>query len=83
MVNQPRNEVAVFVDLENLRYSMLNLHGVEPDIGRIVEKIRTYGRPTVMRAYADFSEHEPVRGQLQIAGIEAINVPVKRIKPPR
>ena len=61
---------------------MLNLHGVEPDIGRIVEKIRTYGRPTVMRAYADFSEHEPVRGQLQIAGIEAINVPVKRINRP-
>ena len=82
MTSQPREEVAVFVDLENLRYSMLNLHGVEPDVGRIVEKIRTYGRPTVMRAYADFSEHEPVRGRLQIAGIEAINVPVKRINRP-
>ena len=83
MTNQSREEVAVFVDLENLRYSMLNLHGVEPDFNGLIEKIRTYGRPSVMRAYADFSEHpDSVRRQLQIVGIEAINVPVKRISRP-
>ncbi len=83
MTNQSREEVAVFVDLENLRYSMLNLHGVEPDFNGLIEKIRTYGRPSVMRAYADFSEHpDSVRRQLQIVGIEAINVPVKRINRP-
>ena len=77
------NEVAVFIDLENLRYSMLNIYGQEPDFTKVVEKAKKYGRPSVMRAYADFSEHPPnLRQQLHIAGIEAINVVVKRIKKP-
>ena len=84
MTNQTREEVAVFVDLENLRYSMLNLYGLEPDFNGLIEKVRTYGRPSVMRAYADFSEHpDSLRRQLQIVGIEAINVPVKQISRPR
>lgn len=73
------SEVAVFIDLENLRYSLLNNHGMEPDFQAIVEKAKKYGRPSKMRAYADFSEHPPgINRQLQIAGIEAINIPVKR-----
>ncbi len=77
------NEVAVFIDLENLRYSLLNIYGEEPNFTSIVEKAKKYGRPSVMRAYADFSEHPPnLRQQLHIAGIEAINVVVKRIKKP-
>lgn len=82
-VDQPRVEVAVFVDLENLRYSMLNLHGLEPNFRTLMDKIRQHGRPSVMRAYADFSEHpEVLRRQLQIVGIEAINVPVKKVTKP-
>jgi len=77
------NEVAVFIDLENLRYSLLNIFGQEPDFTKVVEKAKKYGRPSVMRAYADFSEHPPnLRQQLHIAGIEAINVIVKRVKKP-
>lgn len=72
-------EVAVFIDLENLRYGLLNAYGVEPDFTAIVEKARKYGRPSVIRAYADFTEHpSEITRQLQVAGIEAINVPVKR-----
>jgi uncharacterized LabA/DUF88 family protein len=69
----------VFIDFENLRYSLLNKHAVEPDLEHIVTKAKGYGRPSVMRAYADFSEHpaELMRG-LAVVGIEAINVPVKR-----
>ena len=75
------DEVAVFIDLENLRYSLLNLHGHEPDFNALVEKARKYGRLTLMRAYADFTEHpDQLTRQLQVTGIEAINVPVKRIK---
>lgn len=71
--------VAVFIDFENLRYGMVNNYGQEPDFRRLVEKVMKYGRPSVMRAYADFTEHpDEVTRQLQIAGIEAINVPVKR-----
>lgn len=72
-------EMAMFVDFENLRYGMLNNHGEEPDIDSLVAKAKKYGRPTIMRAYADFSEHpNDLSRKLQIAGIEAINVPVKR-----
>jgi uncharacterized LabA/DUF88 family protein len=76
-------EVAVFVDLENLRYSLLNLYGQEPNFLALVEKAKKYGRPSIMRAYADFAEHpQNVRQQLHVAGLEAINVNVKRIKRP-
>jgi len=73
------DEVAVFVDVENLRYGLLNQYGQEPDVNALVDKAKKYGRPTIMRAYADFTEHpEQLRRLLQIAGVEAINVPVKR-----
>ena len=72
-------EMAMFVDFENLRYGMLNNHGQEPDINALVAKAKKYGRPSVMRAYADFSEHpQQMSRTLQIAGVEAINVPTKR-----
>lgn len=72
-------EVAVFIDFENLRYSLLNKFGLEPDLEHIVAKAKKYGRPSVMRAYADFSEHPPeLMRSLAVVGIEAISVPVKR-----
>jgi len=73
------DEVAVFIDFENLRYGLLNNYGQEPSFQPLVEKAKKYGRPSVMRAYADFGEHPPeLTRQLQVFGIEAINVPVKR-----
>ena len=72
-------EVAVFIDLENWRYGLLNNYGLEPDVHALLEKARKYGRPTILRAYADFSEHPPeIQRNLQIGGIECINVMVKR-----
>lgn len=72
-------EMAMFVDFENLRYGMLNNHGQEPNIAALVEKAKKYGRPSVMRAYADFSEHpSEISRTLQVVGIEAITIPTKR-----
>lgn len=72
-------EVAMFIDLENLRYGLLNNYGQEPDFGSLVEKANNYGRPSIMRAYADFTEHpQEMNRQLQIAGIESINIPVSK-----
>lgn len=72
-------EVALFIDLENLRYSLLNIHGQEPNIRSLVEKAKAYGRPSVMRAYADFSEHpSELTRELLVTGVEAINIPTKR-----
>ncbi len=33
------DEVAVFVDLENLRYSLFNLYGQEPNFHELVDKV--------------------------------------------
>ena len=73
------DEVAMFIDLENLRYGLLDNYGQEPNFASLVEKAKKYGRPSIMKAYADFTEHPPeITRQLQVAGIEAINIPVKR-----
>ena len=75
------DEVAMFIDVENLRYGLLNDYGQEPDFTYLLEKAKKYGRPSMMRAYADFSEHpSDLNRQLLVAGIEAINIPVKRSK---
>ncbi len=72
-------ESAMFIDLENLRYSLLNLYGQEPDLNVIMEKAKKYGRPSLMKAYADFSEHpSELNRQLQVVGIDGMNTPVKR-----
>lgn len=73
------DEVAMFIDFENLRYGLLNNHGEEPDIPLLVEKAKKYGRTSVMKAYADFSEHpDELKRQLHVTGIEVINVLAKR-----
>ena len=82
MSSQGHMQVAVYLDLENIRYSMLNLYGMEPDFRQMLDKMRRHGRPSVMRAYADFSEHPEIHRQLQVAGFDPINVPVKRINSP-
>ncbi|HEV2173128.1 MAG TPA: NYN domain-containing protein [Nitrospira sp.] len=75
------SDVVVLIDLENLRYGMLNNYGLEPNFLTLVEKARKHGRPSVMKAYADFSEHpDDVQRALDVAGIEATNISVKRIK---
>ena len=72
-------QVALFIDVENIRYSLLNDYGVEPDFQAIVEKARKYGRVAEARAYADFSEHpESVRRQMDIAGIKVQDIPLRR-----
>src|SRR3972149_8063707 len=72
-------EVALFIDVENIRYSLLNDYGAEPDFQVLMEKARKYGRVAEARAYADFSEHpESVRRQMDIAGIRAQDIPLRR-----
>lgn len=73
------SEVAMFIDFENLRFGLLNNYGEEPDINALVEKAKKYGRPSLMKAYADFSEHpEDLKRKLHLAGIEVINVLANR-----
>lgn len=71
------DEVALFIDWENVRYSMLNLHGQEPDPIKMRDKALKYGPLVVAKAYADFSEHDGFRRKLDVAGIESEHYPLK------
>jgi uncharacterized LabA/DUF88 family protein len=72
-------EVGLFIDLENIRYSFLNVYHIEPDVASFIEKARKHGRVSVAMAYADFSEHPQwVRRALDVAGIAARDIPVRR-----
>jgi uncharacterized LabA/DUF88 family protein len=67
------HEVALFVDFENIRYSVLNTYHRELSGVMLMDIGRRYGLVTVARAYADFDEHpERVRRDLQISGITAV-----------
>ena len=79
MQGAPTGEVGLFIDLENIRYSYLNVYHIEPDIASFIEKARKHGRVSVALAYADFSEHPQwVRRALDVAGIAARDIPVRR-----
>jgi uncharacterized LabA/DUF88 family protein len=72
-------EVGLFIDLENIRYSYLNCYQIEPNISAFIDKARAHGRVSVAMAYADFNEHPQwVRRALDVAGITARDVPVRR-----
>lgn len=73
------NELAVFVDFENIRYSTINSFGREPDPLAWRDKALKYGLMSVARAYADFDQHPPqMRTRLDVAGFELHHYPVKR-----
>lgn len=72
-------ELAVFVDFENIRYSTINSFGREPDPLVWRDKALNYGLMSVARAYADFDQHPPqMRTRLDVAGFELHHYPAKR-----
>jgi uncharacterized LabA/DUF88 family protein len=79
MLGAGTGEVGLFIDLENIRYSFLNVYQVEPNVSAFIEKARKHGRVSVAMAYADFNEHPQwVRRGLDVAGILARDVPLRR-----
>jgi predicted RNA-binding protein with RPS1 domain/uncharacterized LabA/DUF88 family protein len=72
---EPRKEVALFIDFENIRYGTLNAYGVEPRASLLIETARKYGLVNIARAYADFEDFpSEVLRDLQVSGITAVNV---------
>ena len=73
------NEVALFIDFENVRYGFLNTYGQEPEPRELMAKARKYGRVVVASAYADFTEHPSYyRRTLEVAGILPRDIPKRR-----
>jgi len=73
-----QGEVALFIDFENIRYSMLNNYGQEPDPHKLIAKARKYGTVPVAVAYADFSKHpDQYKRRFEAAGISRVDVPLR------
>ena len=69
-------EVGLFIDFDNVRYSLLNERGKEIDPKDLMNKAKRYGRVVAAKAYADFSEHPPeFRRSLEVAGIDVRDIP--------
>jgi hypothetical protein len=73
------NEVALFVDLENVVYSLWNAHMQEPNPRQWMAKALGYGSVTFARAFGDFSQERmaKLRPRLDIAGIDTYSCPAK------
>jgi len=70
------NEVALFIDFDNVRYGYLNTYGQEPEPKELMARARKHGRVVVAVAYADFTEHPlTYRRGLEVAGITPRDIP--------
>src|SRR5260370_25813842 len=71
-------EIALFIDFDNIRFSMLNIQRHEPDPQELIAAARRYGMIMVARAYADWSRQpETFKGSLTAAMIDRVDCPVK------
>jgi predicted RNA-binding protein with RPS1 domain/uncharacterized LabA/DUF88 family protein len=71
---EPRREVALFIDLENVREGIRQAYGVELAPSLLIEKARKYGLVNVARAYADCDAipSEMLR-EMRVNGIHAVD----------
>ncbi len=74
------DEVAVFIDLENITTALWNNFQQAPDATSWVEKARKYGPISFARAYGDFSQPHLARleSDLRAYGIERFDCPTKQ-----
>lgn len=70
VTSAPAGRVALFLDLENIRYSLMNEHYSAFDAADLMRRAAAYGTVAVAQAHADFG-HQPstLRTDLAAAGI--------------
>ncbi len=72
------DEIAVFIDFENIRYSLINVQHREPDPQELIGLARRFGTVMVARAYADWSRQPDFfKGSLTAAMIDRVDCPAK------
>lgn len=72
------DEIALFIDFENIRYSMINVLRREPDPQELIAVARRFGIPRVARAYADWTRQPDFfKGSLTAAMIDRVDCPAK------
>ena len=60
----PKSKVALFVDYENLFYSMHNKFQCQPDPMELINIALRYGQITFARAYGDFEKNVYIKGEV-------------------
>jgi uncharacterized protein (TIGR00288 family) len=70
-----QNDVAVFMDFENIYISVRNRYDANPNFESIMDKSLEYGRVTIARAYADWYRYPRVTNALYANSIEPMYVP--------
>jgi uncharacterized LabA/DUF88 family protein len=71
-------EIALFIDFENIRYSLLNVRHHEPDPQELIAVARRFGTVMVARAYADWTRQPDFfKGSLTAAMIDRVDCPAK------
>jgi uncharacterized protein (TIGR00288 family) len=69
------NDVAVFVDFENIYISVRNKYDASPNFELIRDRCEEFGRVTIARAYADWYRYPRVTNALYANSIEPMYVP--------
>jgi uncharacterized LabA/DUF88 family protein len=79
-VSEVTDEVALFIDLENITTALWNNFKQAPDATSWVENARKYGPISFARAYGDFSQSHLNRleADLRAYGIEKFDCPTKQ-----
>ncbi len=73
-----QEEIALFIDFENIRYSLLNVQRREPDPQELIAIAGRFGKVMVARAYADWGRQPDFfKGSLTAAMIDRVDCPAK------
>ena len=73
-----QDEIALFIDFENIRYSLLNVQRREPDPQELISIAGRFGTIMVARAYADWGRQPDFfKGSLTAAMIDRVDCPAK------
>jgi uncharacterized LabA/DUF88 family protein len=76
MENNDTGKVAIFVDYENLFYSMHNKYQAQPDPMEFIGIARDYGQIITARAYGDFEKNPYIKNEvpkLRAASFEVVH----------
>src|SRR5689334_17455681 len=81
--SSPPSDVAMFIDWENIKYSLLNRENRLPNVQALKETAGRFGRVVTAKAYANWQEGHNLRdpNDLYSVGIEPIYVPTIFIGP--
>ncbi|MBI2844911.1 MAG: NYN domain-containing protein [Chloroflexi bacterium] len=75
MAENKKEDVAVFIDFENIYISVRNEHATDPNFELLMDKSSDFGRVIIARAYADWYRYPRVTSALYAHSIEPMYVP--------